>query len=402
MVNIKKASVTGRMASHSANYRDWLLAKGYSEFSSNNLLGVMAHLSRWCDARRLDPAELDFEKTERFLRHRRRVGYTAFRSRRGLQVLFEFLIDIGVLRDVPIQKVEETPLTALLSVYQTYLERERRLTQTTVAQYQNVARQFLMAAAGSQARLGRLNAEHVTAFALEGNDRYSKGTAVHRIVALRSLLRFLFIQGKLSINLAQAAPTLCNRRRLSGLPKAVSLDIVEKLIRSCDRRTRQGLRDRAVLLCLSRLGLRKCEVARLDLDLVDWRGGWLDIHGKGGRRDPLPIPTEVGEAMIGYLKKRPRSGSRQVFLRHRAPYNGLSAAGVGAIVARACKQAKVNPIGSHQLRHTVATQILRQGGSLTEIAQLLRHESVDTTAIYAKVDRLALQAVARPWIGGKR
>jgi site-specific recombinase XerD len=170
---------------------------------------------------------------------------------------------------------------------------------------------------------------------------------------------------------------------------------------SCDRRTLLGQRDHAILVLLARLGLRAGEVAALTLDDIDWRRGELLIHGKGGRHDVLPVPIDGGETIASYLRRRGRfEGSRAVFLREHAPAGALSAGGVMGVVTRACVRAGLPRVGAHRLRHTAATEMLRAGASLEEIGQVLRHHRVETTAIYAKVDRGRLRELARPWPEG--
>jgi len=172
-------------------------------------------------------------------------------------------------------------------------------------------------------------------------------------------------------------------------------------VHSCDRRTSTGRRDHAILLLLVRLGLRAGEVAALKLDDVDWRQAEIVIHGKADRRERLPLPIDVGEAVAGYLRwSRPRTGSRQLFLRVKAPIVGLSGDGVTRVVHAACHRAGLQLVGAHRLRHTAATEMLRRGGGLVEIGQVLRHRSLLTTAIYAKVDSATLQGLARHWPGG--
>ncbi len=172
---------------------------------------------------------------------------------------------------------------------------------------------------------------------------------------------------------------------------------MRKLLASCDRRTLVGRRDYAVLLLLARLGLRAGEVAGLGLDDVDWRRGELLVRGKGGRHDELPLPVDVGEALVSYLRRRPRCECRALFLRMTAPRMGLNRSTVGWVVRAACDRAGLPRVGAHRLRHTAATEMLRAGASLAEIGQVLRHREQKTTAIYAKVDRKALRALARPW-----
>jgi len=221
------------------------------------------------------------------------------------------------------------------------------------------------------------------------------------VTTLRSLLGFLHVEGMITRPLAAAVPSVA-ARRLMGLPKGLEPDQVTRLLASCDRRTRFGRRDFAILTILVRLGLRVGEVAALELDDIDWRAGEIVIHGKGKRVERLPLPTDVGEAVVAYLRHaRPKSAEgRTVFVRLLAPHRTLSASAVTAVVAAAAKRAGLGPIYGHRLRHTVATELLRAGASLPEIGQLLRHRCALSTAIYAKVDREALREIARPWPGG--
>jgi site-specific recombinase XerD len=167
-----------------------------------------------------------------------------------------------------------------------------------------------------------------------------------------------------------------------------------------------GRRDYAILLLLARLGLRSSEVAFLELDDIDWNVGQLSVRGKSGRRSELPLPPEVGKAIAAYLRRgRPDSASRRVFLRAKAPVRGFQgASGVGSIVRHSLKRAGVNAPthGAHQFRHGLATEMLRQGASLSEIGELLGHRHPQTTKIYAKVDINALRTLALPWPGGAR
>jgi integrase/recombinase XerD len=125
------------------------------------------------------------------------------------------------------------------------------------------------------------------------------------------------------------------------------------------------------------------------------------VHGKGGRDERLPLPVDVGEAIAGYLRRgRPRSPSRALFLRARPPFGPLSPTGVRWSVYRSCDELGIARFGAHRLRHTTAAELLAHGASLEEVAQVLRHRSIDTTAIYAKIDAIALDAIALPWPGG--
>ncbi len=213
------------------------------------------------------------------------------------------------------------------------------------------------------------------------------------------MLRFLHVQGLITMPLAAAVPSVAQRRE--GLPRALPAGQVAGLLESCDRSTPVGCRDYAILLLLARLGLRCGEVAGLALDDLGWRAGELVVHGKHSRTDRLPLPCDVGEALSDYLRRaRPPGFGRTVFLRSQAPIGRLSGDGVSEVVVRAARRAGIGPVRAHRLRHTVATELLRRGAGLVEIGQMLRHQSLEVTAVYAKVDRAALSQLALPWPGG--
>jgi integrase/recombinase XerD len=250
-----------------------------------------------------------------------------------------------------------------------------------------------------QLDLERLGAGEVGAFVVAASRKRPR-SAGRLVTGLRSLLRFLYVDGVIDRPLAEAVPSVPSWS-LSGLPKTLSRDQVAALLTSCDRNASTGLRDFAILLLLVRLGLRAGEVAALSLDALDWRRGEITVRGKGNRLDRLPLPGDVGEAIVEYLRyARPSTAQgRAVFVWVHAPYRALSSNAVTTVVTDAGRRARLGRIGAHRLRHTAATAMLHAGGSLTEIGQVLRHRRVLTTAIYAKVDRRALRLVARPWPG---
>ena len=249
--------------------------------------------------------------------------------------------------------------------------------------------------------LRSLTAADVISFVVTSCPRLSPGTAGLTVTALRSLLGFLYVDGAIDRSLVSAVPTVPGRR-LTGLPKGLTSDQVQRLLASCDTSTRSGCRDFAVLTMLVRLGLRAGEVAKLQLEHIDWRGGEIVIaHSKGNRSERLPLPADVGEAIAAYLHHgRPASAQgRMVFARIRAPHHTLTTGAVTQIVRHAGERCGFERIHAHRLRHTAATLMLRGGASLPEIGQLLRHRNAITTSIYAKVDRDALRSIARPWPG---
>jgi integrase/recombinase XerD len=227
------------------------------------------------------------------------------------------------------------------------------------------------------------------------------GMAGLTVTALRSILGFLHVDGAIDRSLLSAVPTVPGRR-LTGLPKGLNPDQVKRLLASTDTTARSGFRDFAVLTMLVRLGLRAGEVAKLQLDDIDWRAGEIVVaQSKGNRTERIPLPADVGEAVSAYLRRgRPRGAQgRTVFITVKAPYQALTSTAVSVIVGRAAKRCGLGTIHAHRLRHTAATMMLRGGASLPEIGQLLRHRNAITTAIYAKVDSDALRSIARPWPG---
>jgi site-specific recombinase XerD len=313
--------------------------------------------------------------------------------------MLDYLRDLGV---VPSSAAiaPATEAERLHEDYRAYLVQERGLAEGTIAGYLHVARLFCSArAADGVLRLERLTAVEVTEFVLAECATRSVGSAKYVVCGLRSLLRYLFVAGRIDGELDAAVPTVASWR-LARLPVTFGRAEVARLLASCDRRTTFGRRDYAVLVLLARLGLRAGEVAALELGDIDWHAGELIIRGKGRRRERLPLPADVGEAMAGWLRRgRPRCDCSLVITRVRAPHRGLSTAGVSAIVSAACRRAGLPELNAHRLRHTAATEMLRAGAALTEVGQVLRHSSVLTTAVYAKVDRDRLRILALPWPG---
>jgi site-specific recombinase XerD len=284
-----------------------------------------------------------------------------------------------------------------LQDYQNYLLRERSLTSGTVEQYLAVARRLLVAQDLRVSKdIARLGPRDILDFVLVDCQRYSTGTAKHHVTALRAFLRYLHITGQLTHDLSTVVPSVA-RRRLTGLPRGLDSHEVSGLLATCDRRTPAGRADYALLVLLVRLGLRCCEVAALELEDIDWRQGQITIRGKG-REERLPLPEDVGQSLARYLRVRRHDvDDRHVFLRRRAPMGPLSVGALKVIVRTHLRKAGISPPQPHRLRHTAATQMLCQGASLDQIAQVLRHHSVDTTAIYAKVNRHQLHELSQPW-----
>jgi site-specific recombinase XerD len=283
--------------------------------------------------------------------------------------------------------------------YREYLIVERGLASATICSYVEVARIFLSrrSAESEDLALAALTPPDVVDFVLRECRGRSKGSAAYVVCGLRSLLRFLYVEGRTLQALADAVPKVPSWK-LAWLPRSLGSEEVSRLLKSCDRRRATGRRDFAILTLLVRLGLRRGEVAALRLADFDWRAGEILIRGKGSREERLPMPVDVGEAVVSWLQRgRPKGRCAQVFTRRRAPITAMSPGAVSHVVMAAAARAGLQAVSAHRLRHTAATEMLRAGAGLAEVGQVLRHHSQLTTAIYAKVDQSALRAVAQPW-----
>jgi len=390
--------VTGPLRAHARGFSEQLTELGYTRLSAADQLRLMAHLSRWLASRGLDAGQLTPQRAEQFLRARRRAGHASRLSQRGLTPLLGYLRGQGVTpQPMP---AASTPVQQMVGDYRIYLAQERGLAAGTIRRYVRDAGLFLTEYLARDDRdLGALTPGEVTDFVLRECRRRGPGSARNLVASLRSLLRFCYLQGHTARQLAPAVPAAAGWRG-GALPRGVEAGQVSRLLRSCDRDTVMGRRDYAILVLLSRLGLRVGEVAALTLDDIGWRHGEIVIRGKGGRRERLPLPADAGQALAGYLScARPALASRLLFLRVLAPRDRLSPTGIATVVRAACDRAGLPRAGAHRLRHSAASEMLRAGAGLPEAAQVLRHASLATTAIYAKVDRAALRSLARPWPG---
>jgi integrase/recombinase XerD len=320
-------------------------------------------------------------------------------STKAMAPVLAYLRGVGVV-PTPGPVGPATAAEELVEHYRAYLVQERGLAAATVCSYVHVARLFFSTwSLDGDLGLERLSAGEVTEFVLAECATRKVGSAKYVVCGLRSLLRFLYVAGRTDGQLESAVPKVADWR-VVGLPMSFGREEVARLLASCDQRSTFGRRDFAVLTVLVRLGLRAGEVAELELDDIDWRAGEVTIRGKGRREERLPLPVDVGDALVSWLRRgRPRCECAKVITRVRAPHRGLTSGGVSAIVRAACARACLPEVNAHRLRHTAATGMLRAGAGLAEVGQVLRHASVLTTAIYAKVDRTALRSLAQPWPG---
>jgi site-specific recombinase XerD len=390
----------GSLAAHLDKFAEFLVGEGYVSQTIKAKYALAADLSHWLKQRGVPLAKLDEARLTQFHAHRRG-------SRRRGDVstghqLLELLRRLGVVPAAP-QKVDQTALGRLTRDYERFLSSERGLAPATLISYLPIVRRFLTAHFGNKAlRLQDLQPQDLHRFILRQVPSGSRTYSKLMVTALRSFLRFLCQRGSIKTDLASALFGVAHWR-LSHLPKSLPPDQVERLLRCCDHSTASGQRDYAILLLLARLGLRGGEVLAMTLDDLDWERGEILVRGKGQRLERLPLPEDVGTALVHYLcRVRPTCSTRKVFIRLKAPHRGLRQTSICCVVRRALQRAGLNPDfkGAHLLRHSLATKMLRRGASLGEIGQLLRHRQPTTTQIYAKVDIKALRGIALPWMGG--
>jgi integrase/recombinase XerD len=397
MVKVLRSFVCGPLEPHAAGFADALRRQGYTRSSAEQHVCFVAHLDRWMQASRVGVGGLSEPVIERYLAERRAAGYVEYRSVKAMRPLLDYLAPLGVL-PVP-ARVRADAVEELLGRYRGYLLVERGLRAGTVRGYLDFVRPFVATRLrGDVLDLAGISAADVTGFVLATCPGRAVGSAKLTVCALRSLLRWLHLSGVIATPLAAVVPSVAGWR-LSSLPKALEPGQLRRLLAACDRRTPTGRRDYAIMVLLSRLGLRAGEVARLGLDDIDWRRGEIDVVGKGSRAERLPLPADVGAAITSYLRRgRPDTAEgRTVFVRVHAPHRALTTSGVTMVVFDAAQRAGLGRMHAHRLRHTAATAMLRAGSPLAEVGQVLRHRSPLSTAIYAKVDRHALAVLARPW-----
>ena len=323
-------------------------------------------------------------------------------SAASLALPLTYLRSIGAVPE-RVDSFPEDILEQLLGEYGAYLVAERALAAGTIRAYLRVARCFCRDVNLRQGGLDNLRAADVTAFVVEVCGRSSIPTAKKTVTALASLLRYLHVAGVIGRPLVVALPKVAGHQR-GPLPYELEADDMARLLSGCDRRHSLGRRDYAILMLLCRLGLRAGEVAALTLDDIDWHHGEIIIRGKGNRHELLPVPVDVGEAVAVYLRRGRRRvprGCRALFLREIAPEGAVSTSSVRGVVSRAAQRAGLPTIGPHLLRHAAATELLRKGAALPEVAQVLRHRRTQVTAAYATVAPAAVRELATPWPGAR-
>ncbi len=393
------SAIADRLDVHLAEFLTTLAIAGYAGTTQHEKRRLIVPFIRWTRSVRLAVADLDEACVTAFLaRPSRRRRRPRDMERATLQQFLEHLRAVGVVS--PGQPSKPLPAEVLVRRYLKHLRSDRGLCAQSVKIYSPFVRAFV-AEQRLPERVGSLDASVVRSYLLDRSRNRSASFVKLLTVALRSFLRFLFLDDRTTTDFSTAVPTV-RRWRLAAVPPFLTPEEVEQVIAATDRSTARGCRALAMLLLLARLGLRAGEVAALELGDIRWDVGEVVVRGKGRVHDRLPLLEDVGEALALYLREaRSPSASRRVFLRRCAPHVGLSGPTAVCLVAReVVRRAGLRPtgrVGAHIFRHSLATRMIRRGASLEAISQVLRHRSIDTTQLYAKVEFEALRGVSLPW-----
>jgi site-specific recombinase XerD len=375
--------------------------QGYAPASAVRYLRAAAHLG--CFVQRHGGAlrDIDGKLLDSFCRHLRRCrcpifkrGRISYHARFGVKLFLHHLVGCGICSSEPGPSIVPPPLVAAFSEW---FRTHRGAKEPTLRQYARGATDLLQTLGED---VSRWDAQKVRDFLLKRASQCGTPTTQKLITALRAFLRFLNFRGECRDDLALAIPAVAHWR-LARLPRCLTAEEVERLIAACAGVTPGRLRDRAIVLLAVRLGLRAGDIANLRLADVDWINGTVQVMGKGRYQVRLPLPQDVGDAVLRYLEKRPTDlGIDQVFMRSVAPAGPFASGdGISSVVRHALKRAQINAPakGVHLLRHTAATEMLRNGVPLDQAGLVLRHRSIDMTAYYAKADVALLKQIAQQW-----
>jgi len=387
-------------------YAASLLERGYAPMTIMRRLHGVCVLTLWMEKTGKTLDSLDEGCLRKFCK--KHASHPAIEWQKNVlpRDILDYLRKKGVISTPPMLGGISTSSELLIARFEKYLLEERGLQPGSVKSIVPKARMFLKETFGKkEASLGQLKGKDVLNFARRHIKGKHPATASKMASALRTFCRFLHRFGETQSDLSVAVPSVADWR-LSRLPKHLNADQVKALLQTCDRGTPLGKRDFAILLLLSRLGLRAGEVAYMRLQDIDWERGEIRVCGKSERQAQLPLPDDVGKALVDYLVYgRPENGSPFVFLSLMPPHEVFArSAGISQVVRRALDRAGIEGYGggAHLLRHTLAKRMLEEKFTLFEISEVLRHKDITTTAIYAKLDTDVLHTLAQPWPGDVR
>lgn len=391
---------TGPLGVYMKAYAEHLIAEGHCYQSGARNIRVAADYSAWLASKKYkvtDVNEASILKYEKF-RQKNRHPFLSDHA-----ALIRLLIVLRALNATAAATIVLDPLSQIIQDFEQHLMQNHGLCETSVIRHRIPLRKFLwQCCPDGVSCFSSLRGQDVRQFLVQHAHDQSPSSAKNMCWTLRAFARYLLYKGYTTYNLSSAVPSI-RRWSLTTLPEHLSSNQIQKVLNSCDTSSAVGLRDYAVLMLLSRLGLRANEIALLKLDDINWHAGNLNIRGKGRTLIALPLLREVGAALSDYLQNaRPKTDSRSVFVRSLAPHSQFaSSAGISQIAKAALLRAELTlkHKGTHIFRHSLATNLLQAGASLSEIGQLLRHKSHDSTRIYAKVNIDGLRALAMPWPG---
>ena len=392
----------GPLGKHLDEFSTRLSSLGHTQGTIKAKILIARHLNKWLDQKRLKVTDLNEKSIRRFLNYYNKGHADNPRNFCLLRDLLNWLREQNIISKPTFVK-REGKFDYVLRDYTGYLENERGLVTITIKSYVSIIERFLAKRfRRSEVLLNDLRPTDITKFVFDQTKIYSRPHVQLITTALRSFFRYLRFHGDIKVNLAASVPTVADRSQVE-LPKYLPIEDVNKLLRSCDQTKPVGIRDYALLILMARLGLRTREILKMTLDDINWENGVFTVYGKGGYQEQLPVTKDVGQAIVMYLKKaRPKCDTRGLFVSTKAPIKELARSSICCIVHRACQRAGLSPPhqGAHLLRHSLATRMLREGATMSEIAEILRHRSPATTEIYAKVDLKSLREITMPWPGG--
>lgn len=391
----------GLLGGYVDRFAAWLAERDYKRDTAATYIRYASHLGRWLATTGRALETLDEAQVAEFVTQIPNLSYVNRTNRAksskeiqaAMRLILRRLRDDGVIHT---QAPTPDPVPTLIEDFEAWMVKHREVrTRTMRKGCRPVLRRFL-ASLGEEPE--RYTPGAIRAFILDWAVQLGRDRVMTRLYPIRAFLRYLSIIGRCPTGLAGAVPKIAPWK-LTSLPRWIPAEAVQRIVDSCDLSRGAGVRDRSILLLLARLGLRATDVAGLRFDDIDWAAGRIWVCGKTSRKAALPLPQDVGDALLAYLESRPVVPCDHVFVGVRAPHAPLGAESVTAAVVRAARRAQVAlpKVGSHVLRHSLATSLLGDGMSLAGIGAVLRHANLDTTRVYAKVDVGTLGMVVRPW-----
>ena len=393
---------SGPSGQYMDGFASLLKEQGYPYTTATKYLRSASHFGWFLRHRKGAVSSINDETLAAFRRHLTRCrcplrhgGKAIHHTQYGAKLFVKYLRDIGIIRRQSANSAQDTELPVIVA-FRKWLQTHRGAAEATLKQYCRSAA-LLLDHLGSDT--SRYDAKNVRDFFQQQASQISRSSTEKLSTSLRAFLRYLSIHGDCETGLDRAIPTVACWR-LASLPRCLTATEVQRVLDSCDGDSPRGIRNRAIILLLARLGLRAGDVAGLRLSDIDWQNGTVLVVGKARCEVSLPLPQEIGDAILKYLECRPRVETDRLFVTTIAPFRPFQRGdSVSSVVKGVMRRAGVESPrkGAHILRHTAATEMLRQGCSLYQIGAVLRHRTIDTTAYYAKVDVALLKQVAQPW-----